>query len=291
MTQAKFEAHKEEMQPKEKKKELSVLQSIFSGSVSGAFEVFVDHPLWSIKTRMQKGDPFTLNPQVLYRGILPNAASMIPITAVQVGLNRFFQKWFFGNKYELSDAQRWASAFTAGVGSAVISCPTEMVMTHQKKDFYSAGLQLIRQGGWSRLYTGMLATMLREGMFSTFFLAVTPSLKSRIKGYCPNDYVASLLAGMTAGVGATLASQGFDVVKTAQQSTVAAKPVGFFKAAQKLYTSNGAYGFFKGAIPRGSRVMSAVTIMGWMTERMAEILSQNHQEKAVESSSTSKGPK
>lgn len=288
MTQAKFEAHKEESSPKEKKNNLSVFQSILSGSITGAFEVLVDHPLWSIKTRMQKGEPFTLNPQVLYRGILPNAASMVPITAVQVGLNRFFQNWFFGNRYELTDRQRLVSAFAAGVGSAAISCPTEMIMTHQKKSFFAAGTHLVQQGGWPRLYTGMLATMLREGMFSTFFLAVTPALKTRIKEHYPNDYFASMLAGLMAGVGATLASQTFDVIKTAQQASVAANPVGFFKTAKSLYAAQGAAVFFKGGLPRGLRVMSAVTLMSWMNERMGELLSQSQPTESLTPSSVSK---
>ena len=40
---------------------VTVSQSIVIGSVAGATEVFVDHPLWSIKTRMQRGDPFTFD--------------------------------------------------------------------------------------------------------------------------------------------------------------------------------------------------------------------------------------
>ncbi|WP_454780664.1 MC/SLC25 family protein [Legionella sp. WA2022007384] len=288
MTQTKFEAHKDETRPKEKKNNLSVVQSIISGSITGAFEVFVDHPLWSIKTRMQKREPFTLNPQVLYRGILPNAASMVPITAVQVGLNRFFQKWFFENKYELSDTQKLMSAFAAGVGSAAISCPTEMIMTHQKTSFISAGTHLVRQGGCSRLYTGMMATMLREGMFSTFFLAVTPALKVRIKEYCPNDFAASSLAGIFAGIGATVASQKFDVIKTVQQSSIAKNPAGFFKTTQKIRAEHGLYGFFNGGFPRGLRVMSAVTLMSWMNEKMTEMLAHHQQSKSISGSSLSK---
>ncbi|KTC89758.1 MC/SLC25 family protein [Fluoribacter dumoffii] len=288
MTQAKHEAVIENQHSEEKKKNLSVYQSIFSGSVTGAFEVMVDHPLWSIKTRMQKGETFTLNPQVLYRGILPNAASMIPITAVQVGLNRFFQKCFWGNNYELSDGQKMASAFAAGVGSALISCPTEMIMTHQKKSFFAAGSYLVKQNGWSCLYTGMLATMLREGMFSTFFLGVAPTLKNRIKEYCPNDYFASLLAGMTAGIGATFASQQFDVVKTVQQASVAKNSAGFFRTVQKHYAAYGACGFFKGSVPRGLRVMSAVTLMNWMNEKMGELLSETPQTEPITPSTSNR---
>ncbi|WP_454785122.1 MC/SLC25 family protein [Legionella sp. WA2024007413] len=275
MTQTKNEAHKDKTRPKEKKNNLSVVQSIISGSITGAFEVFVDHPLWSIKTRMQKKEPFTLNPQVLYRGILPNAASMVPITAVQVGLNRFFQNWFFGNKYELSNSQKLISAFAAGVGSAAISCPTEMIMTHQKHSFFAAGSYLVRQGGWSHLYTGMLSTMLREGMFSTFFLAVTPALKVRIMEYCPNDFAASSFAGILAGIGATLASQKFDVIKTVQQASISKNSSGFFQATRKIHAEHGIYGFFNGGLPRGLRVMSAVTLMSWMNEKLSELWSHH----------------
>ncbi|MGL5741103.1 MAG: MC/SLC25 family protein [Legionella sp.] len=93
-----------------------------------------------------------------------------------------------------------------------------------------------------------------------------------MKEYGSNDYFASLLSGLTAGVGATIASQWLDVIKTTQQSSVA-KPDGFFKTAQTLYTSAGAYGFFKGTLPRGLRVMSAVTLISWMNEKMSNLLS------------------
>lgn len=253
------------------KPKATVLQSVITGSVAGAVEVFVDHPLWSIKTRLQCGDPFTLNPSLLYRGILPNAASMVPITALQVGLNRCFQNLFFKDKKELSNSERITSAFVAGMSSSFVSCPTEMVMTYQRKEkgsFYNVGKHLVKQGGFTCLYTGLLATALREGMFTAFFLAVTPILKANIQPFCSNDYVASLAAGMGAGVGATLASQGVDTVKTIQQASNPLKPVGLKDAVVKLYSTQGVHGFFKGSVPRGARVMSAVTIMGWVNEKM-----------------------
>ena len=67
----------------------TVFQSFLIGSVAGATEVMLNHPLWSIKIRIQCGDPFTLNPRLLYRGILANIASIIPSATLQVGLNRF----------------------------------------------------------------------------------------------------------------------------------------------------------------------------------------------------------
>jgi hypothetical protein len=144
MTQTKLESNLEA--PKQKKTGLTVTQSIISGSVAGAGEVFTNHPLWVKKRQIQNNELRTNNLKVLYKGIWPNAASMIPISALQVGLNRFFQQTFF-KKSELTDTQRLTTAFAAGVSSSFISCPTEMIMTHQKKSFYAAGTQLVRQGG------------------------------------------------------------------------------------------------------------------------------------------------
>lgn len=267
------------------KPKATIMQSVLTGSVAGAAEVLIDHPLWTIKTRLQRGEPFTLNPSLLYRGIVANTASMVPITAMQVGLNTCFQNLFYGDTKELSNSQRMVSAFVAGVGSSFVGCPTEMIMTHQGKaggGFYTAAKDLAKQGGWRCLFTGLSATAMREGVFTAFFLAGMPMFKASIQPYCSNSDAASLMAGMGAGVGATIASQGVDTIKTIQQAANVSQPVGLSDAVKKLYSAHGVHGFFKGCIPRGARVMSAVTIMGWVNEQMeAKIIEEN---KALSSS-------
>ena len=257
--------------PSSAKKNLTVMQSVVTGSVAGATEVLIDHPLLSIKTRMQNNEPLTLNPRLLYRGILPNAASMMPITAAQVALDHCFTTWIFAGNRELSVSERFASAFAAGVGSAFISCPTEMVMTHQGKfggSFYAASRSLVQQGGWRSLMTGWTGTAMRDGKFAAFLLAATPMLKAKMLPYCPNDYAASLAAGVTAGAAATLVSHAPDTVKTRQQGAGPKQKLGFMGAATEIYTKGGVYGFFKGTAPRGARVMAAVTIIGLTKEKM-----------------------
>lgn len=254
------------------KRNLTVSESILSGSLIGAIEVLVNYPLWSIKVQIQNGDPFTLNPKMLYRGIVPNAFSMIPTTALQVGLDQGFQNYLFKDTATLSTSQLTGTAFLAGVGSSLISCPTEMIMLkqrHAKLSFVAATQSLIKQRGTISLYTGLTATALREGSFTSFFLVATPALKAKIKPYCNNDYGASLGAGFLSGVGATLMSQGVDTIKTRQQSATSAST--FVQTAKQIYTSQGMPGFFKGTIPRGVRVMSAITLMGYVNEKMESI--------------------
>ncbi|MBA2655014.1 MAG: hypothetical protein H0U71_08140 [Gammaproteobacteria bacterium] len=240
------------------------------GSIAGATEVIINHPLWRIKTRMQTKQSFTLKPNVLYSGIVPNAASMIPTTAMQVGFNGCFQNLFFKDAKELSNSQQVTTAFLAGTVSSLVSCPTEMVMTHQTKEvnFYPTAKNLYQQGNYQRLFTALPATALREGMFAAFFLVGTPMLKKHISPYCTNDNFSSLVAGMGAGLGATIASQGIDSIKTEQQSAAPKMIVSFNRAIKNLYTKEGVYGFFKGSVPRGIRVMSAVTILSSVKEKM-----------------------
>lgn len=263
------------------KRNLTVMESIFSGSVVGAIEVLVNYPLWTIKVQIQNGDPFTVNPKKLYRGLVPNAFSMIPTTALQVGLDQWFQNYLFKDTATLSQKQLTGTAFLAGVGSSLISCPTEMIMLKQRHDhlsFHAATQGLIQQRGVSSLYSGLLATALREGLFTAFFLVATPALKAKIKPYYPNDYGASLLAGFTSGVAATLMSQGVDTIKTRQQSVATSQ--GFLQTAKQIYASHGMLGFFKGTMPRGVRVMSAITLMGFINEKIENALCDQKEEGA-----------
>jgi hypothetical protein len=255
-----------------KKSTLTIAQSLFMGSVAGMVEVLFNHPLWSIKTRKQRGDYFTLNPSILYRGMLPNAASMVPITAIQVALNCYLQTSFFKNVQELSNLQRFTAAFFAGMGSSLVSCPTEMVMTYQGKtggSFYHCMKALTTDGGVRRVYTGLPATAMRDGLFAAFFLAVKPILKPHFQPYFSKDYYASVSAGIAAGLGATLASQAFDTIKTVQQASEPAQKMSFKKACKSLHTS---HGFFKGGLSRGARVILAVTEMGLVNEALEKKL-------------------
>lgn len=263
----------EDKQPIVTKRHMTIPESILSGSLIGAIEVMVNYPLWTIKVQMQNHDPFTLNPKILYRGIVPNALSMIPTTALQVGLDQCFQNYLFQDTSTISKKNLTLTAFSAGVFSSMVACPTEMIMLKQRQQassFFIATKGLIKQRSFSSLYSGLLATALREGIFSAFFLVATPVLKANIIPYYSNDYGASLLAGLGSGVSATLLSQGVDTIKTRQQS--AFKTIGFMQTARDIYAHRGMLGFFKGTIPRGVRVMSAITLMGFLNEKIENVL-------------------
>ena len=260
-----------------KKIEPTITQSLITGSAAGAIEVGINHPLWTIKIRMQCGDPFTLSPRHLYRGILPNATSMIPVTGIQVGLDRCLQHVLFKGTHELSNFQSIMCAFVAGVGSAPLCCATEMVLTHQKNrghHFYAVGAYLLTNNGYRSLCVGLPATIIREGIFTPFFLAVTPILTGMIQPYCSNEYIARLAGGIGSGLGATVFSQAADTIKTIQQGAELPHQMSLRTVSKDLYAQQGIYGFFKGGLPRGARVVSAVTVMSLVTQEMEDYFSK-----------------
>jgi len=261
----------------------TVAQSVIIGSGAGAFEVGVNHPLWTIKKDLQCGKPINLAPSNLYCGIWGNAASMIPITAIQVAANRFFQNVFYKNVSEPNYTQRLFLAFMAGAASSLASCPAEMVMIHQSKlkaGFIATGGQLYAQGGLSRVYTALTTTSLREALFTGSYLGLAPMLKEKMKPHCDNEVVVSLGAGIAAGVAATVTSQGVDTVKTIQQASDT--PLSAIKAGQSLYAKDGWMGFFKGGLARGTRVVSAIVIISTVTDRMDRFFRERNRDSSME---------
>lgn len=258
---------------------LTTYQSFFAGSASGAIEVLFNHPLWTIKNRIQAQEPFTLNPQILYQGLVLNMASKIPITATQVGVNHCLQGTHFNHDHESNQLQRLSAAFMAGVCSAFICCPTEMItvsmgkpMAHeQRKDFSTASRLLFKQGGLPCFFTGLLGTMLREGPFAVFFLAIYPELKKNISPCVPDEKAATGIAGTISGISTALLTHPADTIKTIQQNAPL-QPLNFFQTAHNIYSTRGISGFFKGILPRGVRVISAVTLLSEVKQNIEATL-------------------
>lgn len=250
----------------------TIFQSFLIGSAAGATEVLVNHPLWNIKIRIQCNDPFTLNPKILYRGVLPSALSFVPGAALQVGLNRFFQKTLFVDVPQLSKAQQISTAFTAGVISALIRCPTELIMTQQRitnSSFYQTFRHLLHHNGFWSLYTGYPAIATRSGIFAASFLAITPILKSRVSELGINPAIASLSSGIIAGMTAAIVTQSFDTITAYQHAHIHKESISIYKAVKQLYDQGGILRFYRGGSPRVVRVASATCIMAWTNERLS----------------------
>ncbi len=251
------------------KDDITIMQQAASASAAACIELSVGHPLWTIKVGLQKGLPFTLSPSVLYRGVLGNLASMIPITVMQLASKNVIKNTVFSDSKQSSAFQNVASAAGGGAFAATLACPVEMVMTNMKEGgpgFVSTTHSLMNQGGVGRLYSGFIMTALRDGCFLVGFAALPGVLQPFLQTVVKQDGYANSLSKVASGVTAAVCSQAFDTIKTAQQTSETGMK--FFDAIKKPYVEQGLYGYFKGGLPRGMRVASAVCIMSTVTENM-----------------------
>lgn len=244
--------------------ELSTFEQYTIGAITALFEVSVTNPLFIMKTNLQQSMPIPWHIKGLYRGAVANAVSFMPITATQVGGAQWLEKTFFSaSTYK----EKIISAFLAGGVSSLLCCPVERIMLLQNNtpnlSITNAVKMQMKQYGLSGLFVGQTATALREGFFSTFFVAVTPVLKSMLMPYLPNDNVATVTAGFLSGSLAAVISHPVDTIKTTQQSLYP-KSLGFFKTAQAIGPTH----LFNGLLSRSSSVILSVVLMSWMREQL-----------------------
>lgn len=247
------------------------IKTAATGAISGGVETLINHPLWALKTRMQCGAPFTLNPKILYRGFAANVGMAASIVSY-----RFISADYLGaNIY---------GAFATGFSSAFATAPIELVLTYKqlldtKQSKQSLGalyFDVVKRYGVSAGLTGMPTIACRDGCnsFALFFLA--PYLKTEFaENFSISDAKASLAAGISAGVVAAVSSHPFDTIKTLEHAQFKAAPdrkQSTMQIAWKLYQQQGIKGFYRGFGWRATRVVSGTTIISNTAERLRSVL-------------------
>ncbi|MDP3704882.1 MAG: MC/SLC25 family protein [Legionellaceae bacterium] len=253
-------------------KKLSTIENYAIGALSGLAEVLVTNPFFVVKTKMQQNKSWLLTPTAYYKGSTANALGFMPITAIQVGANKWIQSRIFNN--HPTYMQQVGSAFTAGVLSSFVSCPVERIMIlqndHPKTSVSNLLSWQLKTKGLSGFFVGQLATSLREGGFSVFFLAVLPVIKSKLKSDGLDDASSSVLAGVSSGIALTLITQPVDTIKTTQQSAVDSN-LGFFKIAKNMTTPT----LFKGIVARSSSLVLSITLMDWVKGQLEDLCEEH----------------
>jgi len=256
----------------------NIVKDSIIGCVAGVAEVAVDQPLVYIKNMVQQGKKITLNPLIWWRGAGVNAASLAPITAMQVATTNALLKGL--NNKQPSGAEQTAAAFTAGALSGLVSGPAENVMLHQQNSgntVYNTTKTLLQTHGMRGLYRGVTPAMLRDGGFTAGYMGLLPMLKKQLEKHTSmNEPTATLASGVGSGLVVGVVTHPFDRVKTYMQATLSEKE-SMATTFANVYRNESLKGLFKGLAARSTRVSMAVTIMGTVTDKLNKLLKKQEE--------------
>ncbi|KAI3435642.1 hypothetical protein D9Q98_001700 [Chlorella vulgaris] len=253
--------------------QVSALEHTGIGAFAGVLEVSIMQPTVGIKNALQEGRPVPKTIAGLYRGLPVSAGAMLPITSVQFGMNRLLEQTYkrVMNTDQLGTGSTIGIAMGAGAASAVMGCPAEFVMIQQQKSGRSLPAEfrhIVSTYGALKPIKGFSATVLRESLYASGYLAVAPLLRGVLE---QQPAVANLpggptvVSGVAAGLLATVCTQPADTIKTRMQAfpdTISHPQYRtLVSTTQHIIQSEGAGTLFAGMWPRMFRIVCAVFIL------------------------------
>lgn len=272
----------------ERAQRLSALQHGAIGSLAGMIEVLIQQPTIAMKNAVQQGRAIPWSPSALYRGVGISLSSVAPICALQFGVNGKLLA-LAGDRAAHSDRVKVACGALAGVASALLGSPGELVMTLQQNSGRALGAtvrDIVAAHGVQRLYRGFEVTAVRDGVWCASYLALGPVLTAKVHELSPSVFgpaesasapqraSASAVGSILAGLVTVYATQPVDTVKTVMQGeamSVGANAPSSLAVAKRIYAEGGVQRLYKGAVPRGVRLVGAVFIMGQARNQLEEL--------------------
>jgi len=265
------------------------LKGIIAGGITGGIEICITYPTEYIKTQLQLdekagkykgiGDCAKQTVQQsgvrgLYRGLSVLVYGSIPKSGVRFGAFEQFKKQAVDEKGNLSPGARLLCGLGAGVSEAIFAVtPMETVKVKFIADQRSANPQykgfahgvkaIVAAEGIMGTYRGLTATMMKQGSNQAIRFYVMETCKDWYRKGDPNVHVPKLIVGLFGGFAGACSVMGntpLDVVKTRMQSLEASKYKNTFDCAKQIMVNEGPKAFYKGTLPRMSRVVLDVGI-------------------------------
>jgi hypothetical protein len=231
-----------------------------------------------------------LNPTVVYRGVLVNAGSIGPISAIQYAANGVLStisKKTLGEENASAPIPTLMTAATTGALSAAVVAPAELVMISQQRSGDSVWQVLKQIGnvhGVKGYFRGLTATATREAGWTFGFLGLAPVIKNALredsKFFNANEGAATMASSVVAGQAAALLTQPADTIKTLLQADRGITHPQQFntssEAIKHLYNKSSIEGggiksFWRGIIPRSTRCIMAVYILSESQQKLSSL--------------------
>ena len=210
-----------------------------------------------------------------FRFVLPH-----PIIQVLSGASPLSAKL----KRELTTIERLVAALGAGIVSAVIYTPVDLLTIQQQQmgmSLASCASRIMQDYGPLGFVRGVGAMAVREGIFTLGMFGLTPifseALQKNVKRLKSNTVLANLLGSLGAGITAALLTHPMDTIKTRiQNDMMGVTYKNILNTLNLLLESKGWGALYIGSIPRTLMICVAFFIvnmlrkiyLGWKTQRL-----------------------
>ncbi|XP_022105121.1 tricarboxylate transport protein, mitochondrial-like [Acanthaster planci] len=281
-------------------------KAILAGGIAGGIEICITFPTEYVKTQLQldersakplyRGPIHCVKYTVqnhgffgLYRGLSPLLYGSIPKAAIRFGANEFFKnQWRSRHNGALSKTGSLMCGLGAGVSEAILAVtPMETIKVKFINDqtspkpkfrgFFHGLREIVKEQGLRGTYQGLTATIMKQGSNQAIRFFVMDSLREWYRGGDPNKYInpfITALFGGLAGAASVFGNTPLDVVKTRMQGLEAHKYKNTWDCAVKIWKYEGPKAFYKGTVPRLSRVCLDVALVFVIYDEIVKVLNK-----------------
>lgn len=284
------------------------VKGIIAGGITGGIEICITYPTEYVKTQLQldektsktgakqydgivdcvKKTVKTHGVSGLYRGLSVLLYGSIPKSAVRFGSFETVKSHMADEKGNLSAGNRVVCGLIAGVSEAIFAVtPMETVkvkfINDQRsanpkfKGFFHGVSTIVKQQGIKGVYQGVTATIMKQGSNQAIRFFVMETLKNKYTNGDPTVKIPKYAIGVfgaIAGAASVYGNTPIDVVKTRMQGLDASKYKNTFDCFAQIWKNEGAFAFYKGTVPRLSRVCLDVAITFMIYESFMDLFNK-----------------
>jgi len=270
------------------------LKGIVAGGITGGIEICITYPTEYVKTQLQLDEKTSTGSKKqysgivdcvkktvrnhgvfgLYRGLSVLLYGSIPKSAVRFGAFETFKSYAVDDRGNLNAQGRILCGLGAGISEAIFAVtPMETVKVKfindqrsanpQFRGFFHGVGQIIKTQGFSGVYQGLTATIMKQGSNQAIRFYVMETLKDKYRGGDPKKPIPKYIVGVFgafAGAASVFGNTPIDVVKTRMQGLEASKYKNTMDCFLQIWRNEGPTAFYKGTVPRLSRVCLDVAI-------------------------------
>lgn len=282
------------------------IKGIIAGGITGGIEICITFPTEYVKTQLQLDERSGVQRKYtgpincvkltvkdygvrgLYRGLSVLLYGSIPKSAVRFGMFEELKRHSVDERGVLSPHRRVLCGLGAGVAEAIFAVtPMETVKVKFINDqtsanpkfrgFFHGVREIIRAEGIHGVYQGVVPTILKQGSNQAIRFFVMETCKHWYRGDDHNKKVPTLVVGAFgafAGACSVYGNTPIDVIKTRLQGLDAHKYKGTIDCAVKIFKNEGPRAFYKGTVPRLSRVCLDVCITFMIYDNFMEFFNR-----------------